>query len=555
MSKKKGRTPKKAKHPRIVEAELKKTLAEKDEEFKQQILKKMADPTLLVDIVKEVQKEVSGEEDTITAEIITTSTRLVKNAIPESTNLLLSDKTGLGKDYITKKTLEVIIPEDELLHVTKMSPESFIYWHYKDESWTWDKKVIHFEDVTQNLLNCPTFKIMSSGGSYAVVVKDQKTIEIPIPGKPCMILTSHHANPRDEALRRFRIGALNETEGQTRAIKDKISSQYTGNKKTTPDYVLRSAVQSLEPYSVIIPYAELIQHFFPDDSLMRTHYHCFLDFICGSAIFHQCQREKSEDGFLIATPDDYMIAKMVLLYTTSNPKMIPMSREYRDIIEILKDNVEGMTVKEIDIKCSQSRPWLYKHLPNLVATGLVSKGKIHNESANKDVITYRYADVNPNVIPTWNEIGGKIEKIVNKTNNTNKTTGDLLLEKWFSTHDIKPIKPKNEKEGFSLVLYGHIIPFNRKVLSVFSVLCAFLCERDEKRYKKYYEEPEPTEGKPAQYEKIQKIRKEIESNRKAGYAIDSEFLYKNFDHGIIDGLTRSGQLIKQGNGEYVFGGS
>ena len=103
MPKKKGCTSKKAKHPRIVEAERKKTLAKKDEEFKQQILKKMADPTLLIDTVKEVQKEVSGEEDTITAEIITTSTRLVKNAIPESTNLLLSDKTGLGKDYITKK--------------------------------------------------------------------------------------------------------------------------------------------------------------------------------------------------------------------------------------------------------------------------------------------------------------------------------------------------------------------------------------------------------------------------------------------------------------------
>ncbi len=63
-----------------------------------------------------------------------------------------------------------------------------------------------------------------------------------------------------------------------------------------------------------------------------------------------------------------------------------------------------------------------------------------------------------------------------------------------------------------------------------------------------------TEEKPSQYDKILEIRKKIEENRKAGYTIDSEFLYNHFDHGLIDGLMKSGQLIKQGNGEYVFGG-
>lgn len=539
----------KSKHPNVVEAERQRTLAEKQQEQVKKIKEKMKDPNLLIDTIKEIQKQVTGEEDTITAQIIITSTRLVKNAIPESTNLLLSDKTGLGKDYITKKILDVVIPEDDHLHITKMSPESFTYWHYKDENWTWNNKVIHFEDVTQQLLNCPTFKIMSSGGSHAVVVKDQNVIEIPINGKPCMILTSHHANPRDEALRRFRIGALNEKDDQTRAIKDKISSQYMGDKKITSDCLLRSAVQSLDPYPVIIPYAGLIQHFFPDDSLMRTHYHCFLDYICGSAIFHQYQREKTDSGEIVATPDDYMIARMVLIYTTSNPKMIPMSIEYRDILELIKENVEPMTVKDIDIKCIQSRAWLYKHLPNIVATGLVIKGKTHNESANKDVITYKYADVNPNTIPTWQGICKKIKNIVNKTNKTNKTNQEILLEKWFSTHEIKPIKPKDD-----LVFYGHIVPLNGKVFSVFSVFSVFLHERDKERYKKYYVETKSTEETPAQYEKIQEIRKQIEKNKKAGYTIDSEFLYKNFDNGIIDGLMQSNQLIKQGNGEYVFGG-
>jgi hypothetical protein len=62
-----------------------------------------------------------------------------------------------------------------------------------------------------------------------------------------------------------------------------------------------------------------------------------------------------------------------------------------------------------------------------------------------------------------------------------------------------------------------------------------------------------TEENPAQYDKIQEIKKKIEKDRKAGYNIDIEYLYHNFDHVIIDRWIQNGQLIKRGNGEYVFG--
>jgi hypothetical protein len=502
------------KHPAVREAERIKELEESqktyetteavlqressDEEREEEI-EYLTKPDLLVQTIKEVQKDVAGEEDTIAAISIITATRLVDNSIPESTNLLLSDKTGLGKDHTTKRTLDVVVPPEEHLHVTKMTPESFTYWHFKEEGWTWDHKVIHFEDITQYLLNCSTFKVMSSGDNYAVVVKDQKTIEIPINGKPCMILTSHHANPRDESLRRFRIGGLNDTEKQTRRILQKISTRYTGVSKSKENLVLRKALWRLQPYPVVIPYAELIQFFFPSDSLMRTQYHCFLDYIAGSAIFHQYQREKTENGELIANPDDYMIARMVLQYTTSNPLMVPMSKEYRDICTILKDTVEPMTVRELELKCDQSLPWLYKHLPIIAATKVIIKGKRESTEANKPVTTYQYAPhENPGMIPTWQKIQDKIHDIVYKTNKTKKTKYDSLLESWFSTANIKPIKPNEESDDFDLVFYGRRIPFNGKVLLVFSVFTVFLRETKNKRYERYYKNSLPLDEKVKQ---------------------------------------------------------
>jgi len=517
-------TTKKVKHPKQAEAERQKTIKEKiieADKLEKECIKKtpkiLSDPKLLINTVEEIQKEVAGEEDTIIAEIIIATTRLVKGAIPESKNFFLSDKTGIGKDHATKKTLEVIIPKDSNLHVTKMSNEAFTYWHANEELWTWDDKVIHFEDITQSLLNTSTFKVMSSGGSRAVVVKDQKTIEIPINGKPVMILTSHHANPEDEALRRFPIGSCDETIEQTTRIFEKISKKYTKRNDTEPDYVFRFAIKNLKPYSVVIPFAELIQFFFPKDILMRTHYQRFLNYICASAVFHQYQREKTENDELIATPDDYMIARMVLIYTTSNPKMIPMSKEYRDLLNMLKENVEKMTINEIVIKGDKSRDWYYRHLPRLCETGLLKTSKKYEEKANKEVKTYQYApEENPNAIPTWLEIGKNLEDALKKVekgkeNQENQENQEFLtLIKWFSDNKIKPRKPK--KGGLELVFLNVRIPFYREVFAVFLVLRHYLRERDEKRFKKYYFE-RSEEIKEKEKVKPQKTIKSFEKKK------------------------------------------
>lgn len=567
-------TNKKIKHPKQIEEGREKSLREKllkaeklERECEKRTPEILNNPKLLINIINEVQKEVAGEEDTITAEIIIATTRLVKDAIPESKNLFLSDITGIGKDHTTEKTLEVIIPKPNHLHVTKMSNESFTYWHANEPGWNWDDKLIHFEDITQSLLNTSTFKVMASGGSNAVVVKDQKTIEIPINGKPVMILTSHHVNPEDEALRRFPIGGCDETKEQTTRIFEKISKKYTKRNENEPDIIFRYAVKNLKPYSVVIPYAELIQYFFPKDILMRTHFHRFLNYICASAVLHQDQREKTENNELITTPDDYMIARMVLIYTTSNPKMIPMSKEYRDLLDILKENINPMTVDDLFQKCAHSKKWLYEHLPQLVNTGLIVKGSIFQENANKTVVTYQYDPTeNVQAIPTWQGIGNKIEKVVEKTENTEKTkievTGENDIEKWFLRNGLKPKILK--KGGVMLVFSGWKIPFNREVFSVFTIFSNYLRERDEKRYKKYYQERQEKENyqennkklenfdKKPQIDKIKELQDYFDKCVEKGHSeLSYTLLCDQFDPDFIEECKKRKIIISHPKGGYV----
>ena len=444
----------------------------------------LSDPAILPNAVKEIQKEVAGEEDTIIALILIATTRLVKNAIPESKNLLLSDTTGVGKDHVTKKTLEAIVPSNNLFSITKMSKEAFTYWHANEPEWTWGPKVIHLEDITQELLNSSTFKTMASGGSYAAVVNKQKTELLKINGKPVMILTSHHANLEDEALRRFPIGTCDDTSIQTERIFDKISRKYTRRGGNEPDVIFRFALKTLQSYSVVVPYAELIQFLFPQNTFMRTHYQRFLNYICASAVFHQHQRKKTEEGELIATEEDYMIARMVLIYTTSNPSMLPMSKEYRDILDMLQQNVEPMTINEMFLKGGTPKDWYYRNLSKIP---MLIKGEKFDGAANKKVTTYQYnPGQNPNLIPTWNEIIKILEVISNKTQKTQKTDQENKIEEWFSGNKIKPRKPDSDEKGG--VFWGFLTQkkyLQQKGFLVFAVF-AFMHERDEKRYKKYY---------------------------------------------------------------------
>lgn len=424
------------------------------------IQRNLKNPKLLLHIIDDVQngEGVTGEEDTIIAITIVANTRLVKNASAESKNLLISDETGIGKDYTTDKILKVVVPENKRFHVTKMTKEAFTYWHANEETWDWNDKVIHIEDIPYSILNSSTFKVMASGGSHAVVVKDQKTIEIPINGKPVIIPTSHHTNLNDENLRRFPCIRLDESTNQTRKIIKEVSTRWTGKKEREPNVLLRKAMEILKPYEVVIPFAEIIDEFFPDYIHMRTHYNRFLAYVASSTALHQYQRDKDEKGRLIATPDDYMLGRLTLMKTTSNPRMVPLSKEWEQIINILKNSPTPLTIREIanHSNCPRSIDWLYKNIKKIQsATNLIEVNSEWSDGANKKVNLYSYVSgLDSGAIPTWNNIVKNLKK---------------------------------QTDGNNLVLLNEIQPFYGEVTPVLLVLLSNLCMR-QKTFKKYCEE-------------------------------------------------------------------
>ena len=100
---------------------------------------KLKDPLLLANIVKEVQKEgVVGEEDVIMSLIMKIMLRHVINADKTSSNLVVSDKSGGGKDFLVKAVCKVMLPEKDYFHRTGLSEKVFTYWKSNEKDFTWN---------------------------------------------------------------------------------------------------------------------------------------------------------------------------------------------------------------------------------------------------------------------------------------------------------------------------------------------------------------------------------------------------------------------------------
>ncbi|HUT00015.1 MAG TPA: hypothetical protein VMY59_06835, partial [Candidatus Thermoplasmatota archaeon] len=144
-----------------------------------------------------------------------------------------------------------------------------------------------------------------------------------------------------------------------------------------------------------------------------------------------------------------------------------------------------------------------------------------------------------------------------KTKKTKKTDQENKIERWFSDNEIKPRKPKTG--GVFLRFLTQKEHFQQRGFLKFLVF-AFLHERDEKRYKKYYADkadmvtPENTgdkkQSKLPLIDKILEVKQYIEQVKGSGHNVSYVALAGHFDENLILKLQESGQLIKLPNGNF-----
>lgn len=321
----------------LEEQEQKKVVIEEPKEKDIEILK---DNNLFEKIaVNELDKKIVGEIPTRKVIVLCGyGGRLVENAQTASFNLMINDDAGTGKDYTAGASLE-LLPKEKYIKKTRISPNVLNYWHNAEDEpdWTWDSKVLYLEDISENILNHDVFKVMCSSGSSATIVKDQKVIDLEVKGKPVMIITTATAIPNPELTRRFVIVNLDSSKNQTRDIMKRHSEFREKGIVPQINLDIKDAMKYLKRVKVRIPFAKKIDEHFPHQNVvMRTNYPRFLDFISASVALHQYQREQDEEGFYLATEQDYEIARECFLKVCSNKYMIALTINQKKILNVFE---------------------------------------------------------------------------------------------------------------------------------------------------------------------------------------------------------------------------
>lgn len=387
-------------------------------EIEKETLEILKNPYFFNLLIEEQSKKIEGEIKSRKAITLSLCNVWVDGSeVP--LNTLVSSESSSGKSFICKNIIK-LFPKELVEYRTKITPEAFTYWH-NEEGWSWDGKVCYLEDISQSILDAPTFKVMCSEGSTATIVIKQKAVDIEIKGKPVMLITTARTNPNSEILNRFQIVSLDESQEQTRAIVFRQAKQNTGvpyNEK------IINALRYLKRKKVIIPFAEKIAEYLDKNYnfqsiRLRRDFSRLLDLIKSSAVLHQYQRTE-EDGFIIANEQDYEIAREIINYI--------QTQTFKGLTHRLKKafdcclNLREFTAKEIHSKYPfvNQKMW-YIYLDKLLERNMLKTDLKQTEEA-KQKVTYYYINEEASFeLPEFDILPQKITIVTNITNDTKVT--------------------------------------------------------------------------------------------------------------------------------------
>lgn len=362
-------------------------------------------PKLLDIVDKELSKKIEGEYINRKAVFLICCGVFVTNSNLASYNICANSNSGAGKDFLFKQILG-LLPREMVVKRSRISPTAFTYWHNAvfEPDWTWDGKILLLSDISDSVLNHEVFKLMCSDETNSTITIKQKAVDIEINGKPILLITTAAANPNSEMLRRFPNLELDETIDQTQKIMERQANVAATGDTIEYNPIITKALSKLSRVKVKIPYASILPNKFTNEHIiMRTHFHRLLDYIKASAALFQCQRKSDEKGNIIAIPEDYDNARIVLIATTSNPLMIPLTKKQKQLLEAAK-RLGTFTAKKIEPYSPYVLSKLYPVLHELKEYGFLKSESMEDEHSWKPVTYYTYQEFHLDKIPKWKDI-------------------------------------------------------------------------------------------------------------------------------------------------------
>lgn len=368
---------------------------------------------------------------------------LTSRLLEKPISIILKAGSAAGKSYLVKIALK-LFPAEAYIELTGLSPKALIYLNEPFKH----RFLIIFEihgvkedDYTEHMIRT---LLSENKIRYAVVERNDsdshETIIIEREGPTGLITTTTFASIHDENETRLFSITINESNEQTKNIKEKIAVDYLAiNTDAETDDLedLINLQKILEPLLVIIPFAKELAELTPDEPIrMRRDFQRILAVVEVIALLHQHQREvKEENGvkFIEAKLEDYYTAKKLL----EEPLNLTLCNKYPQTIELVNtvkelhdQNGEYVKIKELQEKLKKNKTTITRWLRPAVENGWIEN--IGEEGSGKPfkLIPGKIKDIEDSLLPTFETLAEKFPHMAMNFDVIDPITGKEIKAKW-----------------------------------------------------------------------------------------------------------------------------
>ncbi len=331
---------------------------------------------------------VAGERELVATVYLVGVSRLLDKPLAA----IVQGLSSSGKSYVPER-VSSLFPPEAVLHATQQTPQALFYMPAGSLSHRFivggERSRMEQDDAAE--ATRALREMLSSGKlSKLIPMKIDGRMETKLieqDGPIAFIETTTLTNIFDEDANRCILLTTDERREQTRRIITKLAEGYAGNVRGGDARRIierhHAAQRMLERRPVVIPFAGRLGELFDSEKVeVRRAFAQLMSMIQASALLHQRQRQIDSDGRLVASGDDYQLARHMLARPFARllggGLSDPARRYFERLVAWASD--DAFTTTDAKGHESASRRALTGWLSELADAGLVDQLEPHKGS-------------------------------------------------------------------------------------------------------------------------------------------------------------------------------
>jgi hypothetical protein len=297
---------------------------------------------------------------------------MVSRLLPRPVNVVVKGPSSSGKSHLVRSVAD-LFGDAAVLQLSSMSARALYYMEASELT----HRVLFIDEYMPHAGRDHALRLMQSEGRLivAVTMRDGgvfKTQTRTVDGPIAFITTTTRQSIFDENETRAFSLSTDTSEAQTRRIHEaqRQARSFSPPRPAYDQATWRRALASLEPYPVVVPFAQHIHLASTGQARDRRDLGRLLSLVEASALLHQMQRRvvgHAEGGALVAELDDYRVA-----YRLARAFLSPPAGDARvdELVAACRTGGEaGASHYDLMDALSWSRPTVIKYCQQAVKTG------------------------------------------------------------------------------------------------------------------------------------------------------------------------------------------